>query len=211
MKYNELNNLFKQRPYFESGEIELLFSEPPNQIRARLSRWVEKGQLIRLRRKHYLLPELYRTYNPSHLFISNMLYRPSYVSLATALSYYGLIPERVVAVQSMTQRTTRTWETPIGSFNYHHTKRFWGYHLINNQQNTLLQQKTFYVALPEKALLDYFYLNAGQWSPARIQALRLQNLDQLNLSRLEEYRQRYQSPKVTRAVKQLLKIMEYTA
>jgi len=210
MNIGELISLFKRRPYFETGEIELLFPEPTKQIQARLSRWVEKGQLIRLRRKHYLLSTLYQTYAPSQLYLSNMLYRPSYVSLATALSYYGLIPEKVVRVQAITARTTRCWETAVGNFYYHHTKRFWGYQLINDRSNTFLQQKSFYLALPEKALLDYFFLTTGQWTLRRLEALRLQNLDQIKLARLNELNRRYRSPKVNRAVEQLLNLIELT-
>ena len=207
MKYDKLIDLFKHRPYFETGELEQFFSEPTNQIQARLSRWVEKGQLIKLRRKHYLLSLLYQAQTPSNFYISNMLYRPSYISLATALSYYGLIPEKVVRVQAFTARTTRHWETEVGNFYYHHTKRFWGYHLINDRSANL-QQQALYLAEPEKALLDYFFINTGNWTKERLQALRLQNLGQIQINRLQEYNLRYRSPKVNRATDHLLNLIK---
>ncbi len=46
--------------------------------------------------------------------IANHLYAPSYVSMSSALRYYGLIPETVYTKQSMTLKHSRDFDTPFG-------------------------------------------------------------------------------------------------
>jgi len=87
MIYGELIDLFGDRPFFESDEVHILFKEPRGQIEARLSRWVSKGKLLKLRNKKYLLPERYRKTEPNPGYISNFLYRPSYVQLLSWLLF----------------------------------------------------------------------------------------------------------------------------
>jgi len=50
--------------------------------------------------------------------IANQLYGPSYVSLDYALSHYGLIPEAVYQITSVTTRRSKTYDTPLGRFSY---------------------------------------------------------------------------------------------
>ena len=50
--------------------------------------------------------------------VANILYAPSYVSFDYALSYYGLIPERVYEVTSVTMRLKKEFKTPLGRFTY---------------------------------------------------------------------------------------------
>jgi hypothetical protein len=52
--------------------------------------------------------------------IANPLYGPSYISLEYALSYYGLIPERVESITSVTTKRSKKFITPLGSFSYEH-------------------------------------------------------------------------------------------
>ena len=206
MKFEELVELFKERPFFESGEVHLIFNEPAEQIEAILSRWVSKGKLVKLRQKRYLLAKRYIHEESSHGYISNYLYRPSYVSLRTALSIYGMIPEAVYIQEAVTPRKTAEWETEIGVFKYYSIKneRFWRYQIYPEDGESVPPQKKFLLGLPEKVLLDLFYLIKGEWNKGRITEMRFQNIDIVNIHKLMEFSKRFDSPKVRRAVENFI-------
>jgi hypothetical protein len=88
-------------------------------------------------------------------YIAHLLYQPSYLSLESAMSDYGFIPEMVYAHTSVTAKTTRTFDNFFGRFIYRHTKKelFWGYIPVSTPAGQYLE------AEPEKAVLDYLYLN----------------------------------------------------
>ncbi len=111
----------------------------------------QSGKLIRIKQGLYIVsPDL--TQVPLSLeLIANHIYAPSYVSMHSALRYYGLIPEAVYSVQSMTVKHTRCFDTPLGRFQYTRTSREAfpvGVTIINKQTYTFL------MATPEKALCD---------------------------------------------------------
>jgi predicted transcriptional regulator of viral defense system len=84
--------------------------------------------------------------------IANKAYRPSYVSLETALSHYRLIPEHVYEVTSVSARRTYQITSPWGRLSYRTVSRrlIFGYAVTGDRVR---------IATPEKALLDYLYLN----------------------------------------------------
>ena len=90
-----------------------------NNVNAKISYMVKKGELLRLKKGLYLLGKDYRNTPIDLISVANQLYTPSYVSFEYALSYYGLIPERVYVVTSATMRLKKVYDTPIGRFTYH--------------------------------------------------------------------------------------------
>ena len=111
----------------------------------------QKEYVIRLKRGLYVVnPEVSRV--PLSLeLIANQLYAPSYVSMSSALRYYGLTPETVFTMQSMTVKHSRNFDTPVGHFEYTGINREAfpiGVTIINKQTYTFL------MASPEKALCD---------------------------------------------------------
>lgn len=72
------------------------------------------GKIIRLKKGLYVLDPKVSHVALSTELIANQLYTPSYVSMQTALRYYGLIPEAVYTTQSMTLKHTRRFDTPVG-------------------------------------------------------------------------------------------------
>ena len=111
----------------------------------------QKEYVIRIKRGLYVVnPEVSRV--PLSLeLISNQLYAPSYVSMSYALRYYGLIPETVYTMQSMTIKHPRSFDTPVGHFDYSSINReafHIGVTIIDKQTYTFL------MASPEKALCD---------------------------------------------------------
>ena len=109
------------------------------------------GKIIRLKKGLYVVdPKVSRVPLSTEL-IANHLYAPSYVSMQTALRYYGLIPEAVYTTQSMTLKHSRNFDTPLGRFQYQMISReafAVGITYINKQNYSFL------IATPEKALCD---------------------------------------------------------
>lgn len=206
MKYQELIKLFKDRPFFEANELRVLFNENPEQIQANISRWVAGGKLIKLRRSKYLLPEEFRTRDIRKEYISNFLYRPSYISLRTALSIYNMIPEAVFIQEAVTTRKTAQWETSFGSYKYYSISRnrFWGYRQINPARGSNSHQQNFFIGEPEKALLDLFYLQGMKWNRNRIKEMRFQNLDQINVDKLLKYADKFKRKNIKKILERFL-------
>jgi len=78
----------------------------------------QKGLVIRVKRDLYVVSPKVHNQEISLELVANHLYRPSYISLETALSYYGLIPERVYSVRSVCTKLYKNYETPLGNFEY---------------------------------------------------------------------------------------------
>jgi hypothetical protein len=119
---------------------------------------VSNGQIIRLKKGLYILSEDYSDKKYNRFLIANHLYGPSYVSMQTALRYYGLIPEQVYAVQSVTSKVSRSFDTPIGQFYYTHCSAEWlslGVQIQNEEDVSYL------IATPEKALFDLAQFTSG--------------------------------------------------
>lgn len=138
-------------PVFSIREIEKHF---PGFDSRRLVEWQEKGYIQKLRNRFYYFTG--RAVNEQYLFFAaNELYNPSYVSLESALSWYGFIPEGVFQVTSCSSRKTQSFETPVGEFGYRHIKPalFFGYRLEKWNHHH------FAIADPEKTVLDYLYLH----------------------------------------------------
>ena len=174
----------------------LAAGEDLNQVRLQISRWVQDGKVIRIHKGLYTLAEPYRKVNPDPFYIANALKNASYVSLQSALSWYGMIPEFVPSVTSITTGRPQTIETPLGRFEYRHVskKYFWGYEYVE-----LKDSFHAFLACPEKALLDLIYLTPGSDHMAYLEELRLQNFDQIDRSRLYQFAQKFKSIKMMRA------------
>ena len=206
MKFEELIKNFQKLPFFSFKEALALSGDSPEQFKNQLSAWTRAGKTERVRRGYYILSDAYRKFEPSAYYVSNELYRPSYISLYTALQFYGLIPEAVSVIQAVTPLHGMEWSSSMGSFQYRCVKqdKFWGYRKVEGDREGR-GQNNFLIAEPEKALLDFFYLQEGQWLAERIKQMRFQSQETLDMDKLDEFRARFNSPKVTRAVGNLVK------
>lgn len=192
----------QNEPVFETGLL-LAGDVDPNHIRRQLTRWTNAGRIIQLRRGLYALEPPYRKIKPHPFKVANRMVPGSYVSCQSALAHYSLILEYTPSVVSICSSRPRTWETSLGTFIFRHvqTKYFFGYVLRKLSDN---QQAI--VAAPEKALLDLIYLTPGGDSEDYIQSLRLQNLDQLDETRLERFAEGFGKPKMERAAEILIRL-----
>ncbi len=103
---------------FSHETIENVLVGKVSNINAKIAYMVNKGELIRLKKGLYTLGKDYQTASPDTISLANTLYAPSYVSFDYALSYYGLIPERVYEITSATMRMKKEFDTPLGRFTY---------------------------------------------------------------------------------------------
>jgi predicted transcriptional regulator of viral defense system len=203
MKWANLLAHLDGRVLFETSAL-LAGPESPGEVRRQLSRWVASGRLIQLRRGLYVVAPPYSTDAPSLFSVASRIRVPSCISLQSALSYHGVIPESTPVVTSVTTGRPGRFDTPLGTFLYRHLKRelFWGYLEVNVEAG----QKAF-VATAEKALLDLYYLTPGVIQPAFVHELRL-DADSLDVERLRAIAARASKPKLSRAADLTIRILE---
>ena len=197
MKLADIASATRNMPYFDFATIAQLSGEPRQSLRMQLSRLVRQGKLKSLRRGMYALGEPYRKMSPNLAMLANRIYTPSYLSFHWALGYYGLIPEKVVLFTSATTRVPRLFENEFGSFQYKHIKPdcFAGYQAVEIDRQKVL------IATPEKALLDLWHIENGEWTIERMTGMRFQNFEMILLKKLNRYAGIFQSPRLIRAVR----------
>jgi len=164
MNYWGFNKFFGQ----VCVNIHQIHAKFPNMDKNNLSRWVKEGKLVKLRNGFYSFPE-YLNESGIQMYIANRIYRPSYISLQTALSFYGIIPEAVTNVTSVTTLKTAEFENRFGTFSYKtiQPRLFFGYTV-----KPFLKDMAFLLAEPEKAILDLLYLYPFYNSHKEIEELR---------------------------------------
>lgn len=125
----------------------------------KISEMLKNGELLSLRRGMYVPgPEL-DLQIPDLFLIANHLRGPSYVSAESALSYWGMIPERVYEISSVTLKTTKTYSTPLGRFSFQHLAS--PYYSFGITRQEMADNQIAMVASREKALCDKIILTSG--------------------------------------------------
>jgi predicted transcriptional regulator of viral defense system len=207
MKWNLFLGRVGNLSLFDLPTAVQLTGESRQQVTAQLSRWLRNGNLIPLRRGLYGIGDTYRKAELSPLQVANEVYRPSYLSCMWALSLYGLVPDAVTVYQSVTSRVTRRFTNALGTFTFASLKTtlFWG------AATRTVDGVYFSVAEPEKALLDLWHLTPGEWTVNRLMGMRFQQTNLMNLSRVQEYADRWQSPRIDRAATRWLRLAEEEA
>ena len=187
---------------FSDLEISGLISGSKNKRYGLIKRAIAQGDLIHLRRGLYCLTEKHRR-NPLNLFsISQKIYGPSCVSLESALSYHGWIPEAVYTVTCVTSQRSKDFETPLGKFSY---RRLPLQGLFIDVERRTTDADSFFMARPWRALADYVFAYKKDWksldplkSSLRIEDEFLQSLDAVELKEIDEA---YRSRRVSRFLK----------
>jgi predicted transcriptional regulator of viral defense system len=203
MEYDQLLKLISDDPVFETSLL-LAGNINPKIVRLQLTRWVNSGRIYQLRRGLYSIAPPYQKIKPHPFLVANRLQQASYVSLQSALAFYGLIPEIVNITVSITAGRPERLETPLGIFEFRHIKS----NLLFGYQMTDLGGQSALVATPEKALLDLVYLQPRGESSKYVHELRLQNLDHLNLDVLKKHSKVFDSPKMRAALKVISQLIQ---
>ncbi|MEG0796918.1 MAG: hypothetical protein RR397_10515 [Odoribacter sp.] len=120
-------------------------------VHNKISELEKSGKLIRLKKGIYVVSPNVSGKLLSEELIANHLYGPSYVSMEFALRYYGLIPESVHTVRSLTTKHSKEFKNSLGTFQYTQCPK--EYFSIGIRQE-IKGLTSFLIASPEKALCD---------------------------------------------------------
>jgi predicted transcriptional regulator of viral defense system len=174
------------------------YERPRDKITALLKR----KDIIRVKKGIYIFGERYARRPFSREVLANMILGPSYVSLDYALHYYGLLPERVETVTSVTSGRNKQFSTPVGLFTYRGIPRN-AYPAGIDQVE--IEGRRFFIATPEKALCDKLYDSRGTNIRSRSalkeylsMSLRIdvEELQKLDIQALDLIAERYRSRKI---------------
>tara|TARA_R110002110_G_scaffold415800_1_gene656264 strand:+ start:18718 stop:19347 length:630 start_codon:yes stop_codon:yes gene_type:complete len=146
--------------YVTASELAGFMSLSENACHAQIKRALKQGVLVRLKRGVYRRGG-YLEKNSPHLFeLSHYLMWPSYVSLESALSYHGLIPEAVYVTTCVTTKRASSVKNIFGVFNYKTVPKI---EFFTQVQRVEEEAYCYYVAKPWKALCDYVYCYKKNW------------------------------------------------
>lgn len=182
---------------------------------ALLKRALKAGEVIRVHRGLYCLAPKYLRRKPDPLVFAQQIHGPSYLSLETALSYHGWIPEAVYAITSASMDRAREFETPLAHFSFTRIPQKVFYTEVTrivkqggNEQG-FHHAGSFLMASPLKALADYVYAHRLDWASAGpvIESLRVDesSLASINLETVERLIDNYSSRRVLRFLRGLRK------
>lgn len=171
--------------------------------RDKISDLLDKGIIIRVKKGLYVFGDGCRRTPYSADVLANLIYGPSYISLDYALQHYGLIPERVEAVTSVTTGRSRRFLTPVGLFIYRMIplRAF----QIGMDRIEIGDGKGFLIATPEKALADKIYEDRGTGIQTQNDLIEyldknvrmdLSEVGKMNPDTLEAIADRYRSGKI---------------
>ncbi|MBS0645834.1 MAG: hypothetical protein JSR97_04515 [Verrucomicrobia bacterium] len=195
---------FIETPYIDAQTLLTLLADY-QRPREAILRMIEKNELIRLKNGFYLISEKVTNGSTRDIpfeLVANLLYGPSYISMEWALSFYGMIPERVHTITSMTLGRNKEYRTPVGCF---------AYFTLNSEVYSIgiTQKKSqgfiggFLIASPEKALADTVFktcknLDKEQLRDELLESKRIDRkcFHQLNKSLLEDIAKSYHTKHV---------------
>lgn len=176
MKYLDLLTLVKQNIFTTSDVKKYFDDEKDSLLKTQLSRFVKKGLITKIKRGIYC----FDVNKLDEFELANKIYFPSYISSESALNYYGIIPDVVQSVTSISLVNSKAINNQFGSFLYTKIKNdlFWGWKKVQ------LPQKESYILLAEKekALLDFIYFRKIK----NVSDLRL-SASYLDIERYNEY------------------------
>jgi hypothetical protein len=157
MDFRKLLSSFEGQPITHQILTSLLhqYKRPNDKIKA----LKDKGIIKSVKRGLYIPGQNATMQMPESSLIANHIYGPSYLSMETALSHYGLIPERVYAVTSMTTKPSKDFRTSIGLYSYSYLPL--PYYAFGIQNVQLQENQNVIMATPEKALADKIVTTPG--------------------------------------------------
>ncbi len=160
----------KEISVFTTDDFSRLFGiRRRDTVYKKLDRLRKKGLIARVIKGKYFF-----TLNPPDDFIlANFLYQPSYVSLESAMSFYGIISGFPYRITSVTVKKTKKYAAAGKEYQYTRlgSRWFWGYE----------KKDKFLIAEPEKAVIDYLYLASKGLRPEEIDEFDFSAVDRKKL------------------------------
>jgi hypothetical protein len=160
-----------------------------NRLKGLIKRAIAGKELTNVRRGLYCLTPKYQKRGIEPFSLAQLIYGPSYISLESALSYHGWIPEAVYSITNASTKVSKEFSTEVGLFSYTRIpqKEFYaGVERVADSHGGF-----FLMARPVKALIDYIYVHKKDWKgihpvieslrvePEELQKVTRQELDEL--------------------------------
>jgi len=171
-----------------------------------VKRALKANKLIRIRKGLYLIDSKTQQKLPDEFELATLIYQPSIISLESALSYHGLIPEAVYTTTCVSPKRAQEFKTPIGIFKYTRVPTQDFYCEVKRIKT---ETGVIFIAEPWRALADLIYTKRKSWenleqleADLRINDEALINLD---IKSIELLSQNYPSPRVRKQLKIFLK------
>lgn len=192
MNYMTFAKELKNFPAFSLKETEKLKGKVYHH---RLVDWQKKGYIKRIANGVYVFAD--EPLDEMHLFyLANKIYESSYISLETAFAYYGFIPEAVYRITSVSSKKTSLFQYDNIVFSYRTISPSYnfGYSLVRWKNVTIK------IAEPEKAMIDFFYLNPAIRTPEHIEDMRFNIIsvkERLDWEKIKNYLTLYDNKNLT--------------
>jgi len=178
MTLSDWLNFFKEHidiKIFQVNHLKLLTTLNDHALRVSLSRLTKKNAVKRICRGFYANP-----FNlPTIEEISAQIYQPSYISLESALSSYGILSQIPRVLTCVTTQLPRVFKTSFGAIEYRQVKSLYFTGFIKKDH--------YYFAEKEKAIADYLYLGLPKSRARKLAGLDMEDVD---LKRLRKHLQK---------------------
>lgn len=190
---SKFNHFLKEwkKPFLRDRDLISVFKNEDTRRYDSIKYALRKGMLTHVKRGIYL------TGNCEPFEIAQVIYGPSYISLESALSYHGWIPEAVYVCTSVCVKRSNTVLSPTGAFRYSHTP---AHHFYMNVRRVEEDKVTFLMAEPWKAIADMIYCSKKNWKSIEDLNLDLrievETLKESDLESLSHIAKHYDSPRV---------------
>lgn len=157
MDFREAIRDYAEQPITKQLLLDLLkeYKRPYDKI----TELVKQGVLVLIKRGIYVPGPSLNIIKPEPFLLANHLLGPSYISLESALSHWGFIPERVYEISSVTTQNSKMYKTSVGRFSYMNVPL--PYYSFGIQQVELTKKQRVMMATPEKALCDKIITTSG--------------------------------------------------
>lgn len=201
--------VFESLPWshFSTQDLAALFPESEDRRYGLVKRALASGEIMHLRRGLYCLAPKYQKKRVNLYALAQHIYGPSYVSLESALSWHGWIPEAVHAVTNASFKKSKQFATALGRFSYDRIPQQAFYTEV--ERLTDASGSAFLMATPLKALTDYIYIRKKDWTGIEpvVSSLRIEpeDLEKVPRGAIEALAANYFSSRVRRFLEGLRK------
>jgi len=201
--------IFENVPYgcFTGQDVAALFPGSEDKRYGLVKRAIAGGQIIHIRRGLYCLAPKYQKKKINLYALAQHVYGPSYVSLESALSWHGCIPEAVYTLTSVSLGKSKEFKTPLGAFSYGRVPQkvfYAGVERLTDEAGNI-----FFMASSMKALADYVCVNRKDWTGLKpaTESLRIEpeEFGSVTLGDLDALIENYTSRRVQKFLKGLRK------
>lgn len=201
--------IFENAPYgyFTSQDVATLFPESEDKRYGLVKRAIASNEIIHIRRGLYCLASKYQKKKINLYALAQHIYGPSYVSLESALSWHGWIPEAVYTLTSVSSGKSKEFKSPLGAFSYSCVPQVVFYTGVERLADGA--GNIFLMATPMKALADYVYVNKKDWAGLKpaVESLRIEpeEFESVTSEDIDTLIENYTSRRVQKFLKSLRK------